>query len=70
MLPKKVSNAISFSFEKLFDPQKNRMKTDKQMENENITKFCVTPMQPFNLASKSFNCTIVSLPKELFRSFE
>ena len=59
---------LSTSFEKLLDPQENRTRTDKQMENENITNFCATRMQPLNFASKSFSCTIVSLPKEISRS--
>ena len=58
---------LSTSFEKLLDPQKNRMRTDKQMENENIATFCATPMHPLNFASISFSCTIVLLPKEISR---
>ena len=57
---------LSTSFEKLLDPQKSRMRTDEQIEIENITNVGSTPMQPLNFASTdSFSCFIISLPKEI-----
>ena len=54
---------LSTSFEKLLDPKKNRMRTDKKNE----MNFCATPMQPLNFAS-NLSAALVSLPKEISRS--